>query len=343
MKTSIIIAVIILLTILIFTYVGYYLINPSQKGQKIINNLSIPYPSVIAHRGASVYAPESTRAAFSLARKQGADYMEADIQRSSDGRIIIFHDRDLKRLSNVESVFPEREDYTVGNFTYEELQKLDTGSWFNERYPSRAKPEYEGLGIITLSELLDIAENGENKPGLFLEFKNPHLYPGIEEQTIEILRKKGWLDNTDIRDEISSSVKHTVSEELSDTVDVGKGPSRLVFISFDINSLDRVRKLVPEFPRILLINDNMVSRSSWSRWLNLARDRVDGLGPKGFVAWPWHITAAHDEGLFVAPFVINHAWQIKLLSHFRADAYITDNPIIILNFLGRLMELSPEN
>lgn len=343
MKTYIIVAIILLITIFILSYVGYYLIHPSQKGEKIINDLSIPYPSVIAHRGASVYAPESTRAAFTLARDQGADYMEADIQRSRDGRIIIFHDRDLKRLSNVESIFPEREDYTVGNFTYEELQRLDYGSWFNKRYPSRAKPDYTGLGIITLRELLDIAENGANTPGLFLEFKNPHLYPGIEEQTIEILKESGWLDSDTKLDEVTSSVKHKVSDELSDNIEVGRGPSRLVFISFDINSLDRIKDLAPEFPRILLINDNMVSRTSWKRWLELAKNRVHGLGPKGFVAWPWHISAAHNEGLFVAPFVINQAWQVKILSHFRADAYITDNPTLILNFLGRLMKLTPEN
>jgi len=43
----------------------------------------------------------------------------------------------------------------------------------------------------------------------------------------------------------------------------------------------------------------------------------------------------------VVPYVINEAWQVKILSHFKADAFITDKPSLILGFLGRLTELTP--
>ena len=52
---------------------------------------------VIAHRGASAYAPENTLAAFELAARQGADMIELDVQRSADGVLVIFHDHTTKR------------------------------------------------------------------------------------------------------------------------------------------------------------------------------------------------------------------------------------------------------
>jgi len=52
---------------------------------------------VIAHRGASAYAPENTLAAFELAARQGADMIELDVQRSADGILVIFHDDTTER------------------------------------------------------------------------------------------------------------------------------------------------------------------------------------------------------------------------------------------------------
>ena len=52
---------------------------------------------VIAHRGASAYAPENTMPAFELAVRQGADMLELDVQRSADGVLVVFHDDTTER------------------------------------------------------------------------------------------------------------------------------------------------------------------------------------------------------------------------------------------------------
>jgi glycerophosphoryl diester phosphodiesterase len=56
-------------------------------------------PWIIAHRGASADAPENTLAAFRLAREQGADGIELDVQRCRSGEVVVFHDHDLQRLA----------------------------------------------------------------------------------------------------------------------------------------------------------------------------------------------------------------------------------------------------
>jgi glycerophosphoryl diester phosphodiesterase len=59
--------------------------------------LETPMTLVIAHRGASAYAPENTLPAFALAAQQGADMIELDVQRSADGALVIFHDDTTER------------------------------------------------------------------------------------------------------------------------------------------------------------------------------------------------------------------------------------------------------
>ncbi len=54
---------------------------------------------VIAHRGASVEERENTLPAFERAIELGADYVELDVQVTSDGVLVVFHDLDLARLT----------------------------------------------------------------------------------------------------------------------------------------------------------------------------------------------------------------------------------------------------
>jgi glycerophosphoryl diester phosphodiesterase len=94
---------------------------------------------VIAHRGASFDAPESTAAAYKTARDLGADYLELDLQRSKDGVLFALHDNNLQRTTDVATRSPSAR--TPGHeFTWKELQTLDAGSWFNAAYPDRARP-----------------------------------------------------------------------------------------------------------------------------------------------------------------------------------------------------------
>ncbi len=140
---------IFLIVIILFTIIAgiYYMRRLSLSSEKLAIKNKIPYPAVIAHRGASIVAPESTYPAYVEARDLGSDYLEVDLQRTKDGEIIIFHDEHLRRTSNVEEIFPDRADEEIGSFTYEELKQLDFGSWFNETNPRYARDEYEGLDI----------------------------------------------------------------------------------------------------------------------------------------------------------------------------------------------------
>ncbi|MGV8378035.1 glycerophosphodiester phosphodiesterase family protein, partial [Pseudomonas aeruginosa] len=68
--------------------------------------------------------PEETAAAYLLARDLGADYLEADVQRSRDGVLVALHDDTLERTTDVAEVFPERAKDPVSSFTLAELKRL---------------------------------------------------------------------------------------------------------------------------------------------------------------------------------------------------------------------------
>src|SRR5512144_2664813 len=63
---------------------------------------------LIAHRGASGYAPEHTVASYQLALDQKADFVEPDLAISKDGVLVCLHDDTLERTTNIEEVFPDR-------------------------------------------------------------------------------------------------------------------------------------------------------------------------------------------------------------------------------------------
>lgn len=77
-------------------------------GKVLSEKYGLPWPAVIAHRGASFDAPEETIPAYTLARDLGADYLEMDIQRTKDGVLIALHDDVLERTTNIAEVLDRK-------------------------------------------------------------------------------------------------------------------------------------------------------------------------------------------------------------------------------------------
>ncbi|QTA83690.1 Putative glycerophosphoryl diester phosphodiesterase [Desulfonema limicola] len=89
----------------------------------------------IAHRGASSIAPENTLMAAAKALKTGADIWETDLAVTKDEQLMLFHDDDLIRTTDVQTCFPGQSHNNFTEFTFKEIQKLDAGSWFVKTDP----------------------------------------------------------------------------------------------------------------------------------------------------------------------------------------------------------------
>lgn len=131
----------------------------------------IPDPfRIIAHRGASGYAPENTMAAFRRALDMGVDEIETDVHLTQDAELILLHDHELDRTTDGSGA--------PGLQTLAQLRQLDAGSWM--------APEFAGERLITLGQLL--AAFGERLT-YHVELKDRS--PGIGVATADVVRRYG--------------------------------------------------------------------------------------------------------------------------------------------------------
>ncbi len=106
---------------------------------------------IIAHRGASYYAPENTLPAFELAVRQGADGIEMDVHMTKDEKLVVIHDPSTGRTGT--------RNFRVSRSKFSTLRRVDVGSWFD--------PKYKGQKIVLLEDVLRRVNGKE----LYIELK----------------------------------------------------------------------------------------------------------------------------------------------------------------------------
>jgi glycerophosphoryl diester phosphodiesterase len=278
---------------------------------------------LVAHRGASAYAPEHTLAAYRLALEQGADYVEQDLTLTKDGVLVCLHDETLERTTDVEARFPDRavvetapggapsRRWYAGDFTLAELRTLDAGSWFDAKFAGERVPTFDDAIALV-----------KGRAGIFPELKAPakvrargHDFEGA---VADALRRHGLADAT-----------------------VGGRPA-VYLQSFDETTIRRVATLLPKIPRALLVRPD----ADAPRWLT-----ADGLRElKTFATAiaparqlietrPGLVADAHAAGLAVVPYTFRsplaagdagretvRADMRRFLGELKVDGLFTDNP-----------------
>ncbi|HET8817105.1 MAG TPA: glycerophosphodiester phosphodiesterase [Pseudidiomarina sp.] len=168
-------------------------------------------PLMIAHRGASGYAPEHTATAVALAHAMNADYIEQDVVLSRDHVPVVLHDLKLDTVTNVASVFPDRKrpdgSYYVLDFTFAELQKLTVKERFNPAtqqriYPQRYPHTGGGHRIMSLAQQLELIRGlnfSRNKNiGVYIETKASRWHRqqnyDVVAAVAQVLEQYGYLD-----------------------------------------------------------------------------------------------------------------------------------------------------
>lgn len=140
---------------------------------------------IVAHRGASKFAPENTIAAFLKAAEMGADYAEMDVRQTRDGHFIIMHDAAVNRTTDGTG--------DVSTMTLEQIKKLDAGSHFS--------PDFAGEKVPTLREALK-AIKGKILPDI--DYKAGDL-----KELVKVLDEEGYLTDGNVtfhgsRDEVKA-------------------------------------------------------------------------------------------------------------------------------------------
>ena len=127
---------------------------------------------IIAHRGASATAPESTEAAIRTAARSGARMIELDVQMTRDERLVMFHDDRLERTTDGSGRLAAR--------TVAQLARLDAGSWFHARFA--------GQRILLLSQALRLIPASLR---VNLELKRTAKRQALLSRFVRLIRRSG--------------------------------------------------------------------------------------------------------------------------------------------------------
>ena len=246
--------------------------------------------AIFAHRGWSARHPEMTRAAYRAAIEWAASTgeelgLECDVQFSADDQLVCFHDQNLQRTAGL----PHRPvDLTVA-----QLKRLDFGSWV------RVSPEPEERELVTLAELLGMtAQARADGVDVTLAIETKHPNPralDVEDRLAAMLRALGW--------------HHAGS------------PVRI--ITFDLDGVERLGRLLPEVPRTLLLRRDL---TPW--WDAELPPGVRAVGvdltllrrDPGFVEHMLH------RGCEVHAYTVNHPDDVRFCRDLGVSGFTTDCP-----------------
>jgi glycerophosphoryl diester phosphodiesterase len=131
---------------------------------------------VFAHRGASASAPENTLASFRRAIEEHTDFVELDVQESSDGVVVVAHDRDLMKVA--------RSPLQIWSSTEQQLRAVDIGSSFSSKFRDERVP--------TLAEALAVCKGACR---MDIELKDYGKSQRLEERVIELVEAAGMQND----------------------------------------------------------------------------------------------------------------------------------------------------
>ncbi|WP_273851221.1 glycerophosphodiester phosphodiesterase [Guptibacillus spartinae] len=254
--------------------------KPGMNSSKLLN---------VAHRGASGHAPEHTIPSYRLGEEMKGDYIEVDLQMTKDGKLIAMHDETVDRTTNGTGL--------VKDYTLEQIKTLDAGSWFNEKYPEKADPAYEGIQVPTLEEIIQTFGTGAR---YYIETKSPDVYPGMEKELLRILNKYNLTG-------------------------VNERSSKVLIQSFSKESLLKMHNLNPNLPLIQLISYKEPASISEDELQELSEYAV-GVGMSASKIDKTYVQNVRNAGLLIHPYTVNDKKEMKRLLDWGVTGMFTNYP-----------------
>ena len=249
----------------------------------------------VGHRGASGRAPEHTIASYDLALALGADYIEQDLQLTKDGVLVALHDPTLDRTARgpVENCTGRVIDRTLA-----QIRTCDVGSWFNERYPEHARPEYVGLRIPTLDEVF---ARYRHRASYYIETKNPEEAPGMEEALLALMDRY--------------ALRRPAAEK-----------RQVLIQSFSPASLRKIHALDPSLPLVQLASGGASATAQIVASLPAIAEYAVGIGPAKAAVSAALVAEAHARCLDVHPYTVNESAEMAQLVALGVDGMFTNFP-----------------
>ena len=279
-------------------------------------------PDVIAHRGASAYAPENTMAAFRAALEMKADWFELDCHLTKDGKVIVIHDGSVDKTTNGAG--------NVADMSLEELKALDAGTWFDKKF--------EGEPLPTLAESLDFARG---KIGVYVEIKGA----GGDDELIDGLRamvRGHTVLSPLLREEMMALVKKSGTRNLELTrksvaAVQRRGMGRQVVIqSFSPVVCFVAIEEAPELRVEFLGSDDEENPDHWGEFVDFGNlINVAGFNVHHESISRSRLKSFHADGKSVAVWTVDGSGDMRRYADMGVDGIITNKPDLCLRAVGR--------
>jgi glycerophosphoryl diester phosphodiesterase len=245
-------------------------------------------PLILGHRGSSAIAPENTLAAFSQALRDGADGIEFDVRLSRDGVPVVIHDATLKRTGGI--------DQQVSQLTAEELQEIDVGRWFSDRWHTTRM--FAGEKLPGLAQVFELFAG--NSGMLYVEMKcEPEEGPELAKAVVRLTRE--------------SQMGH-----------------RVVVESFDLSAILEVKKVDSGIRTAALFEPKLSRPISTVRRLKTVDAALevgaDEIALHHTLAGAHVLEKASRKGLEIVLWTVDEAAWIAKARSFGVKALIANNP-----------------
>ncbi len=258
-------------------------------------------PLIVAHRGSSALAPENTRAAFRRAVEGGAEGIEFDVRLAKDD-VVVFHDATLIRVG--------QRSGTIAQMRSAELGRIDVGSWFNERFPRLAQPEFASETVPTLRETLELL--ADFRGVIYIELKSRE---------------------SDVR---------TLSRAVCDIIRDSPLFPQLIVKSFQLDVIPEVKKHCPDVRTAALFAPKIMTiLRKQKRLVAVAGDLgADMLSVHFSLATRKLVQRAEKRGLPVTIWTADSPRWIKRATDLGLFAVITNDPATLLNRKAEILKKS---
>ena len=300
-----------------------------------------------AHRGGMGLHVESSPHSFTEALRIGVTTLELDTQITKDGQVVVTHDRkinkaicqDTKPLTDGDPQFPYTEHY-VKDLTFAQIRTLDCGSLRKPDYPNQQL--HPGSKMMTLADVFDLVrESGNENVRFNIETKVEAAAPEETAPREQFVRR--------VHEEIAAS---------------GMG-DRVEIQSFDWGALRLMHEIDPEIPLVALTNGDFLEigkpgKSPWLGGLDVDDFGGDGVAAAASLpgvtayspvdttpqtcdvssdgcesyATPELVARAHELGLKVIPWTVDHTATMEYLIDAGVDGIITNYPDVLRHTLA---------
>ncbi len=269
----------------------------------------------IAHRGARSLAPENTLLAAQRAYEIGADLWETDVAVTADYHLILMHDDNLRRTTDVDQRFPRQKRKGVERFTLDQIRRLDVGSWFIEQDP------FGQIAANALSADQLAACRGQKVPLL--------------KEALILTKELDWRVNLELKP-LSVRLKcvDIVSKVLALIDQLEMAKDQVIISSFHHPWLREIRSRRPAFPIQALIGDVTGASMNWGNF------EFDTYNADHHLIDESQIQIAHQKGKKINIFTVNTTDDMRRYDRLGIAGLFTDFPQR-LKSLGEVLRTNP--